>query len=112
MGFSFLPPAGFGFLAVSQVSGNICGKLMVYEVNSGAVISLDSSGPGPAGRGPGAGRTLPFPPSLSPARRIALVSLSITPEAVGMSQGKDLGQLDCGAQNIFRSFKEACLLAF
>lgn len=34
MGFFFflsLAPAGFGFLAVSQASGNFCGKLMVYE---------------------------------------------------------------------------------
>ena len=30
--FSF-PPTGFGFLAGSQVSGNLCGKLTVYAVS-------------------------------------------------------------------------------
>lgn len=35
----FLPPTGFWFLAVSQVSENHCGKLMVCEVKTQAVFS-------------------------------------------------------------------------
>ena len=31
VGFFFFLPTGFEFLAVSQVSGNLCGKLMVYS---------------------------------------------------------------------------------
>lgn len=34
-----LPPTGLGFLAVSEVSGNLCGKLMVCEVKTRALFS-------------------------------------------------------------------------